>query len=118
VNVRVQPRPEARKLSPRQPGQARAAARREAQPHPPVLDDQRPQHRQLVLLMDDRLPQTLLAAVELCPHPQRARRCSRLFIQALGRGQFPRLALMTGVTAGLAHRALVGLERRTATLGL
>ena len=81
-----------------------------------MLEHQRPDQRQLELLMDDRITDPLLAAIKLAPALTTVRQMHDTPIHALRRDQLPALALMPRLTARLPHRALVGLPRRAATL--
>jgi len=66
-----------------------------------VLEHQRPDRRQLVLLMDDRIADRWLGAVEDVPAAAALGRMLKAPIDALGRNQFARLSLMAGLTPGL-----------------
>lgn len=68
-----------------------------------MLEYHRPDHRQLPLLMGDRLAEALLAAVEAVPARARARQVRKAVIDALGRRQLACLALMAGLAARLAQ---------------
>ena len=69
-------------------------------------------HGQLELLMAHRIADPLLAAVKHMPATATVRQMRDPLVQPLGRDQLPGLALMPGLAAGLAHRALVRLPRQ------
>ncbi len=115
-DMRIQPRTEPRTSTRREPSERRALTRRAAQPQPDLLKHQRNDHRQLVLLMDDRIPDPLLAAIKLVPATATVRNMLKALIDPLGGDELPALALVTGLTAGLAHRALIRLPRQPPTL--
>ena len=82
-----------------------------------MLEHQRPDRRQLVLLMNDRIADRLLAAAEHLPAATALRQMLKPPIDALWRDHLPGLALMTGLATRAAHRPLVSLARQTTTLG-
>jgi hypothetical protein len=82
-----------------------------------VLDDQRADDRQLVLLVTDRIADLLLAAVEPMPAAAALGQMNQALVDSTRRGELARLALVAGLAAGLAHRALVSLTREQETLG-
>jgi hypothetical protein len=81
-----------------------------------MLNHQRHDHRQLVLLMDHRIPDRLLAAIKHMPTITSIRQMRHAVIQPLGRDQLPRLALMPRLATGLTHRPLIRLTRRASAL--
>ena len=66
--------------------------------------------------MAHRIIDPLLAAIKHMPATATVRQMLNALVQPLARDQLPGLALMPRLTAGLAHRALVGLPRQPATL--
>jgi len=66
--------------------------------------------------MGDRITDTLLAAIKDMPAAPTLGQMHATLIHALRRDQLTRLALMTGLAAGLAHRTLIRIARRTPAL--
>src|SRR5579875_294641 len=110
-DMRLQPRPIPRQRRARKLGQHRAPARRTLQTDTRMLEHQRAGRRQLVLLVEDRVADPLLPAAEQTSATTALRQMLKPPIDVLRVHHLPRLALMPGLPARLAHRALIRLPR-------
>lgn len=115
-DMRVDSRPEPRTIARRQARKRCPSTRRTAQPDPRVLKDQRHDHRQLVLLMADRITDPLLAAIKAMPTLTRLRQMLHTPINPLGRDHLTGPALMPRLSTRRTHRPLIRLACQSATL--
>ena len=81
-----------------------------------MLDHQRPNRRQLVLLMARRLADRRLAAIKDMPAAAAIGPMHDTLIHPVGRDQLARAALMARLAARPAHRALIRLTSRPTPL--
>lgn len=98
-------------------GRAGLGAARAEQAVKAMLEDKRRDLGQLPDLMAKRFCGGLLGAREAVPALALRRQVLEALVDALGRRQLAGLALVAGLAARLAQRALVGIARRPATLG-
>ena len=101
----------------RQLGERRLAATRAAQAMQPVLEDDRRDRRQLPLLVDQRIAEALLAAVEVVPAARaRMGQVLEALVHPLGRGHLAGPSLVARLSALFSQRLLGHLTGQRAAL--